>query len=86
MIIRSSHEVVSATLLERFPVPKNFGVPEGSRVERGRSWPAPTGAKRLKTFEIYRYDPDSAAKPRLLQRAPLTSWKKRQPWCARIDT
>ena len=65
MIVRSSDEVPRATLLERFPLPKNFGVREGSRVERGRSWPAPAGAQRVKTFEIYRYDPDSAGNPRL---------------------
>jgi succinate dehydrogenase / fumarate reductase iron-sulfur subunit len=65
MIVRSSDEVPSATLLQRFPLPKSFGAPEGSRVERGRSWPAPAGAKRVKTFEIYRYDPDSAGNPRL---------------------
>jgi succinate dehydrogenase / fumarate reductase iron-sulfur subunit len=65
MIIRSSGQVPRTTLLERFPVPKNFGVSQRSRVERGRAWPAPAGAKRLKTFEIYRYDPDSAGNPRL---------------------
>lgn len=65
MIVRSSDEVPSATLLQRFPLPKNFGVPEGSRVERGRSWPAPAGAQRVKSFEIYRYDPDSGGNPRL---------------------
>src|SRR5688572_30142630 len=65
MIVRSSDEVPRVTLFERFPLPKNLGVPEGSRVERGRSWPAPAGAKRVKTFEIYRYDPDAARNPRV---------------------
>jgi succinate dehydrogenase / fumarate reductase iron-sulfur subunit len=65
MIIRSSDQVSRASLLDRFPVPKNFGVSANSRVERGRTWPAPAGATRVKTFEIYRYDPDSGRNPRL---------------------
>ena len=65
MIVRSSDEVPRVMLFERFPLPKNLGVPEGSRVERGRPWPAPAGAKRVKTFEIYRYDPDAAGNPRV---------------------
>ena len=65
MIIYSSDQVSRAPLLDRFPVPKNFGVPAESRIERGRTWSAPTGATRLKTFEIYRYDPDSGHNPRL---------------------
>lgn len=65
MIIRSSDQVSRAPLLDRFPVPKNFGVSAESRIERGRTWPAPAGATRVQTFEIYRYDPDSGANPRL---------------------
>ena len=65
MIIRSSDEVPRATLLRRFPLPRNFGVSGHSRIERGRTWPAPAGATRVKTFEIYRYDPDSGNNPRL---------------------
>jgi succinate dehydrogenase / fumarate reductase iron-sulfur subunit len=53
------------TLFERFPVPVNFGMSPDSRIERGRSWPAPVGAKRVKAFEIYRYDPDSCCNPRI---------------------
>ena len=30
-----------------------------SRIGRGRTWPAPPGTVRVKSFEIYRYDPDS---------------------------
>ncbi len=65
MIIRSSHQVPRATLLKRFPVPKSFGVSTESRVECGRTWPAPEGAKRVKPIEIYRYDSDSGKNPRL---------------------
>lgn len=65
MIIRSSSQVSRWRLLKRFPVPKRLGVSRESRIERGRFWPAPAGARRLKRFEIYRYDPDSARNPRL---------------------
>ena len=65
MIIHSSDQVPRATLLKRFPLPRNFGVSPESRIQRGRMWPAPAGAKRIKSFEIYRYDPDSGENPRL---------------------
>lgn len=65
MIIDSSDEVPGTTLLARFPVPRNFAVSRGSRIGRGRAWPAPAAARRLKTFEIYRYDPDGGGNPRL---------------------
>jgi succinate dehydrogenase / fumarate reductase, iron-sulfur subunit len=65
MIIESSDQVPRFTLLKRFPLPRNFKVTPESRIEIGRTWPAPAGATRLKAFEIYRYDPDSGANPRL---------------------
>jgi len=65
MIITSSDQVPRATLLKRFPVPRNFGVAPEARIERGRTWPRPAGAARVKSFEIYRYDPDSSDNPRL---------------------
>jgi succinate dehydrogenase / fumarate reductase iron-sulfur subunit len=65
LIIQSSDQVPQRTALKRFPVPRNFGVTPGSRIERGRSWPVPSGAKRVKAFEIYRYDPDSGGNPHL---------------------
>lgn len=65
MIIRSSDRVPRLTLFKRFPVPQNLGVPPESRIEQGRTWAAPSGARRVKTFEIYRYDPDSGANPQL---------------------
>ncbi len=67
MIIESSGQVPRTTLLKRFPVPRNFNVAPESRIEPGRTWPAPSGAKRVKykTFEVYRYDPDSGRNPRL---------------------
>jgi succinate dehydrogenase / fumarate reductase iron-sulfur subunit len=65
MIIESSDQTPRTTLLKRFPIPKNLGLAPQSRIERGKTWPAPAGAKRVKTFEIYRYDPESGDKPRL---------------------
>ena len=65
MIIKSSDQVPRATLLKRFPIPRNFGVAPKSRIARGKAWLAPDGATRTKTFEIYRYGPDSDENPRL---------------------
>jgi succinate dehydrogenase / fumarate reductase, iron-sulfur subunit len=65
MFINSSNQVPRVTVLKRFPVPRNLGVSPGSRIEQGRTWPAPAGAVRLKSFEIYRYEPDSGENPRL---------------------
>ena len=65
MIIDSSDQVPRKTLLKRFPVPRNFGVTPESRIEPGKTWPSPSGAVRLKTFEIYRYNPDTGNNPRL---------------------
>ena len=33
-------------------------LPKNSRVGKGKHYAAPTGAKRVKTFKIYRYDPE----------------------------
>ncbi len=65
MIIRSSSQLSRFALMKRFPVPRQFGVGSGSRIERGRIWRAPVGAERTKRFEIYRYDPDSGSNPHL---------------------
>jgi succinate dehydrogenase / fumarate reductase iron-sulfur subunit len=40
-----------------------FRLPKNSRITRGRAHP-PEGGKRLKSFKVYRYDPDSGANPR----------------------
>ncbi|WIJ26955.1 succinate dehydrogenase iron-sulfur subunit [Devosia sp. RR2S18] len=65
MIVDSSDQVPRNTLLKRFPVPTNFKVEPGSRIDRGKTWAAPAGAVRLKWFTVYRYDPDTGANPRL---------------------
>ena len=40
-----------------------FTLPKNSKITRGREW-KPEAGKRLRTFKIYRYDPDSGANPR----------------------
>ena len=65
MIIESSDQVSRFSWLKRFPIPRNFKVTRDSRIEAGRTWPASAAAKRVQAFEIYRYDPDSGANPRL---------------------
>ncbi len=39
-------------------------LPKGSKVVKGRHHPAPEGAKTVKTFKVYRYDPEGDASPR----------------------
>ncbi|HEU5482450.1 MAG TPA: succinate dehydrogenase iron-sulfur subunit [Sphingomicrobium sp.] len=40
-----------------------FTLPRNSRITGGRAW-TPEAGGRLKTFKVYRYDPDSKANPR----------------------
>jgi succinate dehydrogenase / fumarate reductase, iron-sulfur subunit len=40
-----------------------FTLPRNSKIRKGKAHPAP-GAKRPRSFKIYRYDPDSGANPR----------------------
>jgi succinate dehydrogenase / fumarate reductase iron-sulfur subunit len=42
-----------------------FTLPANSKVKIGDTYKAPAGAKRVKKFKIYRYDPDKGANPRL---------------------
>ena len=41
-----------------------LALPKNSRIGKGKHFPAPTGAKRVKTFKIYRYDPEGTENPR----------------------
>ncbi|MCW8861224.1 MAG: succinate dehydrogenase iron-sulfur subunit, partial [Rhodospirillales bacterium] len=40
-----------------------FNLPAGSKPVKGKEYPAPDGAKQVKAFRIYRYDPDGDANP-----------------------
>jgi succinate dehydrogenase / fumarate reductase, iron-sulfur subunit len=42
-----------------------FSLPANSKVKPGKTHKAPAGAKRVKTFAVYRYDPDSGQNPHL---------------------
>jgi succinate dehydrogenase / fumarate reductase iron-sulfur subunit len=42
-----------------------FTLPRNSRVKAGKAWPKPEGAKRLREFHVYRWDPDAGANPRM---------------------
>ena len=42
-----------------------FKLPANSRVQVGKTFPAPSGAKRVKRFVVYRYDPQTGENPRL---------------------
>jgi succinate dehydrogenase / fumarate reductase iron-sulfur subunit len=42
-----------------------FALPKNSRVKPGKSHKAPEGAGAVKTFQVYRYDPDAGENPRL---------------------
>ena len=42
-----------------------FTLPANSRIRPGKTWPKPEGAKRLKEFRIYRWEPGTGENPRL---------------------
>ena len=42
-----------------------FTLPKNSKVRRGNRHPAAAGAKRTRTFHVYRWDPDSPETPRM---------------------
>jgi succinate dehydrogenase / fumarate reductase iron-sulfur subunit len=44
-----------------------FSLPQNSRIDKkaGRHHSAPTGARNVRSFKVYRYDPDTGANPRL---------------------
>jgi succinate dehydrogenase / fumarate reductase iron-sulfur subunit len=41
-----------------------FTLPKNSKVVKGKHYPAPEAAKQVKTFKIYRYDPETDENPR----------------------
>jgi succinate dehydrogenase / fumarate reductase iron-sulfur subunit len=40
-------------------------LPKNSKMSEGKTWPAAAGAKRLKAFRVYRWDPEGGANPRI---------------------
>ena len=41
-----------------------FTLPKNSTITKGKHYPAPQGAKKVRSFQIYRWDPDSGENPR----------------------
>ncbi len=39
-------------------------LPKNSRIGKGKTWPAPKSAKNIRTFKIYRYNPEDGENPR----------------------
>jgi succinate dehydrogenase / fumarate reductase, iron-sulfur subunit len=42
-----------------------LSLPQNSKVKPGKTWPGPSGAKRPKTFKVYRWRPEDGENPRL---------------------
>ncbi|HYW93195.1 MAG TPA: succinate dehydrogenase iron-sulfur subunit [Gammaproteobacteria bacterium] len=42
----------------------DFTLPANSRIRKGRTHTAPKGARNIRRFRVYRYDPDSGENPR----------------------
>ena len=42
-----------------------FTLPQNSKIGKGRDWPAPDKAKKLRTFKVYRWSPDDDQNPRM---------------------
>jgi succinate dehydrogenase / fumarate reductase iron-sulfur subunit len=42
-----------------------FALPANSKIHKGKTWPKPEGAARVKAFKVYRWDPDAGENPRL---------------------
>jgi succinate dehydrogenase / fumarate reductase iron-sulfur subunit len=42
-----------------------FTLPRNSKIKTGKSWPAPAGAPKTRTFKIYRWSPDGEENPQL---------------------
>jgi succinate dehydrogenase / fumarate reductase, iron-sulfur subunit len=43
----------------------SFALPASAKIRDGKSWPAPDGAKRVRRFKVYRWNPDERGNPRL---------------------
>jgi succinate dehydrogenase / fumarate reductase iron-sulfur subunit len=42
-----------------------FTLPRNSKITQGNAWPAPLGARELREYQVYRWNPDDARNPRL---------------------
>jgi succinate dehydrogenase / fumarate reductase iron-sulfur subunit len=42
-----------------------FALPKNSKIKPGKHWPRPEGAKNVRTYRIYRWNPDDGENPRI---------------------
>ena len=42
-----------------------FTLPKNSKITQGKHFPAPSGAKKVRSFKVYRWNPDDDANPRV---------------------
>jgi succinate dehydrogenase / fumarate reductase iron-sulfur subunit len=42
-----------------------FTLPKNSKIQKGKHFPAPAGAKKPRTFKVYRWNPDDGLNPRV---------------------
>jgi succinate dehydrogenase / fumarate reductase iron-sulfur subunit len=42
-----------------------FTLPQNSKIGKGKVWPKPSGASKIREFRIYRWNPDDTANPRV---------------------
>jgi len=57
-------------------------LPENSRINRnGKVLKAPAGATNLRTFKVYRYDPDAGENPRV-DTFEVGAWTAADRWCS----
>ena len=42
-----------------------LALPKNSRMKTGKTWPKPEGAKNVRKFQIYRWNPDDGQNPRV---------------------
>ena len=42
-----------------------FTLPKNSKILQGKTWPFPENGKAVRTFRVYRYDPDEGGNPRV---------------------
>ncbi|MGH8528636.1 MAG: succinate dehydrogenase iron-sulfur subunit, partial [Nevskiales bacterium] len=42
-----------------------FALPKNSKVQKGKTHKAPAGARKIRSFQVYRWDPDTGENPRM---------------------
>ena len=42
-----------------------FTLPKNSKIGKGKHFPAPAGSRHVRTFKVYRWNPDDGQNPRV---------------------